>query len=148
MRYYNVNYSKKEMEPDPWLYGKSRLEIDESKNETINNNVIWKFGIVDRESYDIGIFYVKDRAKETLIPIIKNNIYTYEDHILNNEDENPDFPATWIYSNCFTTYQISHFKELGYILYKVNHSVWFGKGSFHTNMVGGIWSRIIKILVG
>ena len=34
------------------------------------------------------------------------------------------------------------FKRLGYILKRVNHSVWFGYGLFHTNMVESLWSQI------
>ena len=35
----------------------------------------------------------------------------------------------------FQTYQINDFNNLGYKLYKVNHSVLFGKGHFHTNSI-------------
>ena len=31
---------------------------------------------------------------------------------------------------------------MGFILYKVNHSVHFGKGKFHTNTMVGILSQI------
>ena len=34
------------------------------------------------------------------------------------------------------------FNNKGYILYRVNHSVWFGQGSFLTNNVEGVWSKI------
>jgi hypothetical protein len=42
----------------------------------------------------------------------------------------------WIYSDCYSSYQFSDFSELGYILKRVNNSVWLGYISFHTNMVG------------
>ena len=34
---------------------------------------------------------------------------------------------------------------MGYKLYKVNHSVWFGKGHFHTNSIEGTWSRLKRL---
>ena len=40
------------------------------------------FGLYDRGSKDIRIFFVdNNRTKDTLLPIIKNNVYTYYDHI-------------------------------------------------------------------
>ena len=49
---------------------------------------------MDRRRYDIHIFYVKDKEKETLILIIKKKyIYICYEIILNNEDENPKFLA-------------------------------------------------------
>ena len=104
------------------------------------------FGMVDRNKYDIRIFFVNNnRQKETLIPIIRNNIYTPNTILNNNEGEDEEFPSTRIYSDCFMAYQISDFNQLGYILYKVNHSVWFGSGSFHTNTIEGVWSKIKRL---
>ena len=40
---------------------------------------------------------------------------------------------------------LSDFNELGFKLYKVNHSVWFGKGHFHTNSIEGTWSRLKRL---
>ena len=34
---------------------------------------------------------------------------------------------------------------MGYILKRVNHSVWLGYGSFHTNNIEGLWSQIKRI---
>ena len=34
---------------------------------------------------------------------------------------------------------------MGYRLHRVNHSVWFVQGSFHTNTVEGLWSTIKRI---
>ena len=56
-----------------------------------------------------------------------------------------NYPATTIYSDCFQTYQKEDFNPKDYILYKVNHSVWFGKGTFHTNTIEGVWSSIKRI---
>ena len=34
---------------------------------------------------------------------------------------------------------------MGYILHRVNHSVWFGQGLFHTNTIEGLWSQIKRL---
>ena len=43
------------------------------------------------------------------------------------------------------SYQQNRFRENGYILKSVNHSVWFGYGNFHTNNVEGLWSQIKRL---
>ena len=60
-------------------------------------------------------------------------------------DDNIIEPATRIYSDVFASYQIIDFNKVGYILNKVNHSYWFGYGSFHTNTIEGVWSKIKRI---
>ena len=75
------------MGEEPGLDGKSRIEIDESKIITLGNTTRWMFGLVDRAKYDICIFFVNDnRQKETLIPIIKDNVYTCYDNLNQNKD--------------------------------------------------------------
>ena len=131
---------------EPCQNGKSYCEIDESKIINYNNETRWMFGIYDRGSKDIRIFYVdNNRTQETLMPIIKNNIYTVYDSINNNEDPNDELYPTRIFSDYFQTYQISEFNSLGFKLHKVNHSVWFGQGHFHTNSIEGTWSRIKRL---
>lgn len=123
---------------EPVENGKARIEIDETKIVTYNNSVKWMFALVDRTNQKIRIFYFgEDRTKAKLMPIIKQNVYTSVNRILNNCDSILIDSATRIYSDCFATYQI-----LDYILNKVNHSYWFGYGSFHTNTIGGVWSKI------
>ena len=34
---------------------------------------------------------------------------------------------------------------MGFILKKVNHSIWFGYGDFHTNTIEGLWSQIKRL---
>ena len=34
---------------------------------------------------------------------------------------------------------------MGYKLRRINHSVWFGQGSFHTNNVEGVWSKLKRL---
>ena len=75
---------------EPWENGKSYVEIDESKIVSYNGEVRWMFGLYDRGSKEIRIFFVdNNRTKETLLPLIKDNVYTYYDHIRNNTDINP-----------------------------------------------------------
>ena len=76
--------------------------------------------------------------KRKILPIVKNNVYSYQSQIINNNDPDEDFPATRIYTDCFPVYQESDFNRLGYILYRVNHSIKFGQGLFNTNSIEGV----------
>ena len=106
---------------------KVRIEIDESKVITYDGDVRWMFGLVDRGHYDIRIYYVNNnRTKDILFPLVKKNIYTCYSSLLSNNDENENYPATRIYSDCFQSYQINDFNNCGYILNRVNHSLWLG----------------------
>ena len=53
--------------------------------------------------------------------------------------------STKIYSDCFSSSQKDDFKELGFVLHRVNHSVQFGRGMFHTNIIEGLYSQIKRI---
>ena len=81
---------------------------------------------------------MNDNTRNRLLGIIKNNVYTF------NNGDNDDM-KTHIYSDSFTSYQIRDFEALGYKLNKVNHSVWFGQGLFHTNNVKDLWSQLKRI---
>lgn len=108
------------------------------------------FGIIDRCTKDARVYCVmNDWIKENLLPLIKKNIYTYisddndEDEI---EDENNEYNLQIrIYSDCFASYHSNDFREIGYILHKVNHSVWYGQGLFHTNTVEGLWAQLKRL---
>ncbi len=124
------------------------MEIDESKIININNETRWMLGISDRGNYDILIFYVNNnRTKDSLLPLIISNLYTYPRTIINNRDDdnNNILPATMIFSDCFSSYQESDFNRNGFILHKVNHSVWFGQDSLHMNSIKGVWSRLKRL---
>ena len=56
-------------------------------------------GIYDRGNYDIRIFYLNNnRTRDTLLPLIINNVYTYARRIRNNRDEdNNILPATRVF---------------------------------------------------
>ena len=71
------------------------------------------FGIYDRGSKDCRIFYVdNNRTKETLLPIVKNNIFTPYNFIVNNTDPNEGQYSTRIFSDCFSSYQLGDFNQL------------------------------------
>ena len=118
------------------------FEIDES--EIIGNNevIYWMFGIIDRISKESRVFCVlNNRTANNLMPIIKDNIITND-----NVDLDEEFlENTRIYSDCFASYQPNTFLENGYILKRVNHSVWFGYGNFHTNNIEGLWAQIKRL---
>ena len=54
-------------------------------------------------------------------------------------------PATGIYSDSFETYQVSDFNNLGYILHKVNHSIGFGHGEYHTTSIESTWGKLKRL---
>ena len=98
------------------------------------------FGLNDRADKKAKVFCVMtDRRKESLLPLVKKHVYTPGLDIGNGEF------ATRIYSDCFRVYQASDFANMGFLLKKVNHSVWFGQGLFYTNTIEGLWSSIKRI---
>ena len=95
---------------------------------------------------EVRIFYVNNNCtQDSILPIIKNNIYTVYDSINNYEDPNDEYYSTIIFSDFFQTYQINEFNNLGFKLHKVNHSFYFSQGHLHINSIEGTW-RKIKIL--
>ena len=129
---------------NPSEHGYPVFEIDES--EIIGNNEIiyWMFGIIDRISKDSRVFCVlNDRTSNNLMKIIKDNISTNENVDMDLDEEYLENAR--IYSDCFASYQPNTFRDSGYILKRVNHSVWFGYGNFHTNNVEGLWSQIKRL---
>lgn len=79
---------------------------------------------------------MNNRCKEILHPLIKNNVYT--PGIINGINEF----ATRIFSDSYSVYNVRDFANMGFVLKKVNHSVWFCQGSFHTNSIEGLLSCI------
>ena len=140
------NWSKSLLGEDGILdkNGYISCEIDESEIIGNSNVIYWMFGIVERSTKEARIFCVlNNRTKENLLPLVKNNIITAENEDNDDEDlsENESV-KTRIYSDCFSSYQVNDFKEMGYILKRVNHSVWFGYGIFHTNNIESLWGQI------
>ena len=120
------------------------FEIDES--EIIGNNEIiyWMFGIIDRISKESRVFCVlNDRTANNLMKIIKENVATNENQNMDLDEEYLE--NTRIFSDCFSSYQPDRFRENGYILNRVNHSVWFGYGNFHSNNIEALWSQIKRL---
>ena len=104
----------------PYESGKPSCEIDESKIVNYKNETRWMFGIYDRDTKEVRIFYVdNNRTKESLIPIIKNNIFSNYNNLLNNSEPNDEIFSTRIYSECFQSYQVSDFNEIGYIFIRL-----------------------------
>jgi hypothetical protein len=143
-------WEKNQLGKEPSDGGVSRIEIDESKIVGNQNKVFWMFGIIDRFDKECRIFCVKDnRTKETLLPLVKDNVWTTDDIKINDYNSDQEIHescfSTRIYSDCFSSYQKEDFKELGFVLHRVNHSVWFGRGMFHTNTIEGLWSQIKRL---
>ena len=131
-------WSINKMGTEPCSDGKNKIEIDESKFITYDNRVRWMLGLVDRSQNYIRILYKDDnRQKETLLPIIKNNVYSNALRVNNNLDLDDAELPTRIYSDCFQSYQIRDFNRMGFILHRKNHSLWFAQDSFHTNTIEG-----------
>ena len=111
------------------------------------------FGLVDRNTKEARIYTVlNNRTKNKLLPIIKNNIYSLnEESFMDIEGEdNESLPEecsvkTRVFSDSFSSYQISDFNNLGLILKRVYHSVWFGMGTLHTNTIESLWHQIKTI---
>ena len=135
---------------EPCNGGIPRVEIDESKIIGNSEKVFYMFGIIDRYDNNCRVFCVLDnRSRETLLPIIEQNVETCMDiknEVYNsNEDLHNHCLSTRVYSDCWAAYQFIDFKEKGYYLHRVNHSYWFGRGNFHTNTIEGLWSQIKRI---
>ena len=125
-----------------------RLEKDESKLIGNESKVYWMFAIICRETKKCRIFCVCDnRSRESLLPIIKENVDTYNDLNEYNslEDIHKYSLCTRIYSDCWSAYQLSDFMDCGFLLHRVNHSLWLGSGLFHTNTVEGLWGQIKRL---
>ena len=105
------------------------------------------FGLVAR------IFTVlNNRTKNKLLPLAKNNVFTPpEEDFMDIEDDNNQIIEerfsinTRVFSDSFSSYQISDFENLRLILKRVNHSVWFGIGSLHTNTIESVCHQIKSI---
>ena len=139
-KYYHkkLNETMLGMEPDEG--GVGRIEIDESELIGRENQILLMFGLIDRKNKDARVFCVmENRRKENLLPIICNNVYT------------PNFVEggldlrTRIYSDCFSVYRENDFDSLGYVLHRVNHSVWFGLVHIRTNTIEGLRSCLERL---
>ena len=85
---------------------------------------------------------MNNRCKENILPIIKKNVFTLELGI-----ENDEF-RTRLYSDSYSVYQNNYFINMGYILHRLNHSLWLGQvgqGLFHTNSMEGLWTTIKRL---
>ena len=134
------SWSTKMLVEDPNEEGYSTIEIDESCIIGNSNVVYWMFGLIQRNTKEARIYCVlNDRTKNNLHSLVKKNVATDN---FDNDLSEEESCKTWIYSDCFASYQIDDFRNMGYILKRVNHSVWFGYGLFHTNNVESLWGQI------
>ena len=75
------------------------------------------FGMIDRYTKNAHFYCILDnRTKESLLPIIKKDVFTCDDIKVNNyhsaEDLHNNCFSTRIYSDCWRTYQPADFKEM------------------------------------
>lgn len=71
-------------------------------------------GFVGRGTKEVRVYYINnDRTKEKILPIVKKNVYSYHRRIINNNDPDENFPATRIFTDCFSVYQELDFNRLG-----------------------------------
>ena len=127
--------------------GYACVEIDESEMIGNNQKIFWIFGIIDRLTKEARLFSVlNNRTKECLLPLVCNNVAANGEDNLNINIENEQYLVnTRVYSDMFASYQPNDFAQNGYILKKVNHSIWFGYGQFHTNTIEGLWSHVKRL---
>lgn len=121
--------------------GYSSIEIDESKIISHANEIFWMFGCIDRNSKKARVRCVlPKRSKNRLLALVKKYVYTNEDNLEEIYSIN-----TRVFSDCFRSYQPANFRYMGFILKRVNHSVWFGNGLLHTNTIESLWHSIKAI---
>ena len=141
---------KKQIGTEPASGGVARLEIDESKIIGNFNKVYYMFGMIDRVNKNARVYYVLDnRTKESLLPLIKNNIYTIDDirvnHYKSLQEIHDNCFSTRIYSDYWRVYQMIDFKNYHFFCIGLIISLWFGRGNFNTNTVEGLWSSIKRL---
>ena len=119
------------------------VEIEESKTISSSNEIYWMFGKVDCNTKKSRVFRVlTNRTIQKLLPIKKDNIYSnYEGYHMDLDEENDSIEneelsiKTRVFSDCFRSYQITDFNNLGLILKRVNQGVWFGISDLHINTI-------------
>ena len=82
--------------------------------------MFWLIDLFDKKAKVYCI--MNDTYKEILHPLVKNNVYA--PGILNGNNE----LDIQIFSDCFSVYNVRDFDNMGFILKKVKHSVWFAQG--------------------
>ena len=125
--------------------GYSSVEIDESKIISSGNLIFWMFGVIDRNTKEARVRCVlNNRTKENLLPLIEKYVNTNDIYEEDNVSEDLSI-KTRVFSDCFSSYRVSDFKELGFILKRINHSISFGAGYLHTNTIESLWHQIKTI---
>ena len=107
MHNFHNKWSQNQLETELAENGKPRIELDESKLVTFDNQVRWMLFFVERNIKEVVlIYYINNNlTKEKILPIVKKNVYSYQRKIINNNDPDENFPATRIYIDCLSIYQ-------------------------------------------
>ena len=103
------------------------------------------FGLIDRFTREARVYCIlENRTIQNILPIIKNNVMTneIEGDEYNNTNESS---KTRIYIDCFQSYQPRDFKEMVYILNRINRCIWFGFSLMQTISIEVLWSKLKKI---
>jgi len=72
--------------------------------------------------------------EQKIMPLVKKNVLSNNEYAF-DEEENMDIDEeniinTRIYSDCYSSYQVNDVLNMGYLLKRVNHSVWFDMAVF------------------
>ena len=84
---------------------------------------------------------MNNQTKEKLLPLVEKYIYIND---INEEgDDIEDLSLkTLLFSVCFRSYRFTDFNDMGFILKRVNHSIWFRAGNLHTNTIESLCHQI------
>ena len=100
------------------------------------------FGVIDRNTKEARVCCVlNDRTKENLLPLIEKYVYTNDFYDEDNISEDLSIKIC-VFWDCFSSYRVSDFNELGFILKRVNHSIYLGASYLYKNTIESLWHQI------
>ena len=92
-------------------------------------------GVIDRNTKETRVGCVlNNTTKEKLLPLVEKYVYTNDINEEGNDLEELTLKAD-VFSDYFSSYRVSDFNELEFILKRVNHSNWFGAVNLHTDII-------------
>ena len=72
MHSFHNKWTHNQLGTEPEDNGNPRIELDESKIVTFDNQVRWMLGFVDCGIKEVRVYYINnDRTKEKILPIVK-----------------------------------------------------------------------------
>lgn len=111
------------------------MEIDESKIISSGNLTFWMFRVINRNTKPARVGGVlNNTTKEKLLSLVEKYVYTNDINEEGNDLEELSL-KTHVFSDYFSSYRVSDFNEFGFVLKRVNHSIWFGAVNLHTNII-------------